>query len=208
MSVAPEALAPAGSTYLSTVTSKVSTGAYRSRPRTVAFSKKTRPATAASKACPSTPRPSRPQGPRTCPHHLPSYSSFNYLFLPPLERACGLGLPHSLTFLELLSWVGSENPSTSGRERARAHHIRAPTERGTEVGGCSGSEAGLYSRLIHFLYHSTLGLRAIKKKKKKVGAGRGETGRRRGTPMFGNVTALEGLHHHTKSVRAKRVGQR
>jgi len=28
---------------------------------------------------------------------------------------------------------------------------------------CSGSEAGSYSRLIDFVYHSTLGLRVIKK---------------------------------------------
>ena len=31
---------------------------------------------------------------------------------------------------------------------------------------CSGSEAGSYLRLIDFVYHSTLGLRVIKKKKK------------------------------------------
>ena len=31
---------------------------------------------------------------------------------------------------------------------------------------CSGSEAGWYSRLIDFVYHSTLGLRVIKRKKK------------------------------------------
>ena len=30
---------------------------------------------------------------------------------------------------------------------------------------CSGSEAGSYIRLIDFVYHSTLGLRVIKKKK-------------------------------------------
>ena len=30
---------------------------------------------------------------------------------------------------------------------------------------CSGSEAGSYSRLIDFVYHSTIGLRVIKKKK-------------------------------------------
>jgi len=30
---------------------------------------------------------------------------------------------------------------------------------------CSGSETGLYSRRIDFVYHSTLGLRVIKKKK-------------------------------------------
>ena len=31
---------------------------------------------------------------------------------------------------------------------------------------CSGSEAGSYLRLIDFVYHSTLGLRVMKKKKK------------------------------------------
>ena len=31
---------------------------------------------------------------------------------------------------------------------------------------CSGSEAGSYLRLINFVYHSTLGLMVIKKKKK------------------------------------------
>jgi len=36
---------------------------------------------------------------------------------------------------------------------------------------CSGSEAGSYLRLIDFVYHSTLGLRVIKKKKKKKGCG-------------------------------------
>jgi len=29
---------------------------------------------------------------------------------------------------------------------------------------CSGSEAGWYVRLIDFVYHSTLGLRVVKKK--------------------------------------------
>jgi len=33
---------------------------------------------------------------------------------------------------------------------------------------CSGSEAGSYSRLIDCVYHLTLGLRVIKKKKKKT----------------------------------------
>ena len=33
---------------------------------------------------------------------------------------------------------------------------------------CSGSEAGSYSRLIDFVFHSTLGLRVIQKGKKKV----------------------------------------
>jgi len=31
---------------------------------------------------------------------------------------------------------------------------------------CSASEAGSYLRLIDFVYHSTLGVRVIKKKKK------------------------------------------
>jgi len=34
------------------------------------------------------------------------------------------------------------------------------------VEDCSGSEAGSYLRLIDFVYHSTLGLRVIKKKKR------------------------------------------
>ena len=33
---------------------------------------------------------------------------------------------------------------------------------------CSGSEAGSYLRLIDFVYHSTLGLRVKKKKKKET----------------------------------------
>ena len=46
---------------------------------------------------------------------------------------------------------------------------------------CSGSEAGSYLRLIDFVYHSTLGLRVIKKKKsfdrgEFLEVGRGEVG--------------------------------
>ena len=33
------------------------------------------------------------------------------------------------------------------------------------TGMCSGSEVGSYVRLIDFVYHTTLGLRVIKKKK-------------------------------------------
>jgi len=33
---------------------------------------------------------------------------------------------------------------------------------------CSGSEAGSYLRHIGFVYHSTLGLRVIQKKKNKL----------------------------------------
>jgi len=36
---------------------------------------------------------------------------------------------------------------------------------------CSGSEAGSYVRLIDIVYHSTLGLRVIEKKKKGLGFG-------------------------------------
>ena len=36
---------------------------------------------------------------------------------------------------------------------------------------CSGSEAGSYLRLIDFVYHSTLGVRVLKKKKKKYSSG-------------------------------------
>jgi len=39
---------------------------------------------------------------------------------------------------------------------------------------CSGSEAGSYLRLIDFVYHSTLGLREIKKRKKMSEGGQGE----------------------------------
>ena len=35
---------------------------------------------------------------------------------------------------------------------------------------CSGSEAGSYARLIYFVYHSTPGLRVIKKKVRGVPA--------------------------------------
>jgi len=36
---------------------------------------------------------------------------------------------------------------------------------------CSGSEAGSYLRLIDFVYHSTLGLRVIKQKKRRFRVG-------------------------------------
>jgi len=36
---------------------------------------------------------------------------------------------------------------------------------------CRGSEAGSYLSLIDFLYHSTLGLRVIEKKKSRAGLG-------------------------------------
>ena len=54
---------------------------------------------------------------------------------------------------------------------------------------CRGSEAGSYLRLIDFVYHLTLGLRVIKKKKKDLGRpgllrdGVPRTGPRRGVPV-------------------------
>ena len=49
------------------------------------------------------------------------------------------------------------------REYRDPDAVLAPTNK-EEM--CSGSEAGSYLRLIDFVYHSTLGLRVIKKKKK------------------------------------------
>ena len=48
------------------------------------------------------------------------------------------------------------------RERGRDPASQLENNHFTEM--CSGSEAGSYSRLIDFVYHSTLGLRVIKKK--------------------------------------------
>ena len=44
----------------------------------------------------------------------------------------------------------------------------AKTRQGAQVPPemCSGSEAGSYLRLIDFVYHSTLGLRVIKKRRR------------------------------------------
>ena len=59
---------------------------------------------------------------------------------------------------------------------------------------CSGSEAGSYLRLIDFVYHSTLGLRVIKKK--KVG----------NTPRLGDGAlclvglCLPGRHHLQREI--------
>ena len=46
-------------------------------------------------------------------------------------------------------------------DRRREVHLQLENNYFTEM--CSGSEAGSYSRLIDFVYHSTLGLRVIKK---------------------------------------------
>jgi len=45
--------------------------------------------------------------------------------------------------------------------------LQCATSWGTEI--CSGFEAGSYLRLIDFVYHSTLGLRVIKKKRESWG---------------------------------------
>jgi len=45
-------------------------------------------------------------------------------------------------------------------------HLQFENNYFTEI--CSGSEAGSYLRLIDFVYHSTLGLRVIKKKKRSM----------------------------------------
>ena len=68
----------------------------------------------------------------------------------------------------------SERASAIGKRRARkivSVFVVCESERvwGTARGAtvaCSASEAGSYLRLIDFVYHSTLGLRVIKKKKK------------------------------------------
>jgi len=54
---------------------------------------------------------------------------------------------------------------------------------------CSGSEAGSYLRLIDVVYHSTLGLRVIKKKKKDGGV-RVDAGKE--TSLVADWTELEG----------------
>ena len=41
------------------------------------------------------------------------------------------------------------------------------------MSGMGGSEAGSYVRLTDFVFHSTLGLRVFKKKRKKGGSGLG-----------------------------------
>jgi len=49
-------------------------------------------------------------------------------------------------------------------QHVRAQRLESAWRYFTEM--CSGSEAGSYVRLIDFVYHSTLGWRVIKKKKK------------------------------------------
>ena len=59
------------------------------------------------------------------------------------------------------------------KSRVRTSHGRTRPDHFRKM--CSGSEAGSYLRLIDFVYHSTLGLRAIKKKKSRVRTSHGRT---------------------------------
>ena len=62
---------------------------------------------------------------------------------------------------------------------------------------CSGSEAGWYLRLIDFVYHSTLGLRVIKKKRRQglgVRPGRGGGRGSRGVECKGPLPSEEGTN--------------
>jgi len=61
--------------------------------------------------------------------------------------------------VELAASHWPEHPANRYSSQFENNHL-------TEM--CSSSEAGSYSRLIDFVYHSTLGLRAIKKKKKNT----------------------------------------
>jgi len=63
----------------------------------------------------------------------------------------------------LRTLVQTPNPEPSTLSSAP----QAQAQVSSNPGPCSGSEAGSYLRLIDFVYHSTLGLRVIKKKKKK-----------------------------------------
>jgi len=54
----------------------------------------------------------------------------------------------------------------SGAETSMASPTQFENNYFTEM--CSGSDAGSYLRLIFFVFHSTLGLRIMKKKKKKL----------------------------------------
>jgi len=90
-----------------------------------------------------------PQGVFVCDHagrviNQPS------LYLDPVAAAAGAG-------------VDQTRPGASANSSTTVVNLR--THYFTEM--CSGSEAGLYLRLIDFVYHSTPGVRVIKKKKKK-----------------------------------------
>ena len=81
--------------------------------------------------------------------------------------------------------MGCVTPAPSTRGRPRPHSpLSTPLQLLPPVPGarpqfennhftetCSASEAGSYLRLTDFVYHSTLGVRVIKKEKKVNGAG-------------------------------------
>jgi len=56
------------------------------------------------------------------------------------------------------------------------HGSHVGSNKGLRLAGMHGSEAGSYLRLIDFVYYSTLGLRAIKKRRRLAGV-HGETRR-------------------------------
>jgi len=57
------------------------------------------------------------------------------------------------------------SPASTATTTSRRYSSQFENNYLTEI--CSGSEAGSYLRLIDFVYHSTLGLRLIKKKKRR-----------------------------------------
>jgi len=80
------------------------------------------------------------------------------------KRETGILLPNNQRQHSFFGWIRSPLPTDRGYET----RVCVPQDRGNEFTEmCSGSEAGSYLRRIDFVYHSTLGLRVIKKKKKK-----------------------------------------
>jgi len=55
---------------------------------------------------------------------------------------------------------------------------------------CSGSEAGSYLRCIDFVYHPTLGLRVIKKRRRSLGFRVQGFGLRVGVRWYGNIAQM------------------
>jgi len=65
--------------------------------------------------------------------------------------------------------VGAGDGAELVRRRDKQYLFSSQFKNNYSTELCSGSEAGLYLRLIDFVYLSTLGLRVIKKKKVKGG---------------------------------------
>ena len=75
----------------------------------------------------------------------------------------------ALPLPSLVSWSAPSCPHTSAPEHLRSHKWQAEVAYNNYFAEmCSDSEAGLYLRLIDLMYHSTLGVRVIKKKKKML----------------------------------------